>query len=62
MIPDTDSTTGYLPPGVHIAAWGEVVRCFASNITAGVLFRDLFQTDRDGVKKGVVLVDLRSLP
>lgn len=28
----------------------------------GVLFRDFFQTDRDGVAKGVVLVDLRSLP
>ena len=28
----------------------------------GVLFRDFFQTDRDGVEKGVVLVDLGSLP
>ena len=28
----------------------------------GVPFRDFFQTDRDGVEKGVVLVDLRSLP
>ena len=28
----------------------------------GVLFRDFFQTDRDGVAKGVVLVDLGSLP
>ena len=27
----------------------------------GVLFRDFFQTDRDGVEKGVVLVDLGSL-
>ena len=29
---------------------------------SGVPFRDFFQTDRDGVEKGVVLVDLRSLP
>ena len=28
----------------------------------GVLFRDFFRTDRDGVEKGIVLVDLRSLP
>ena len=28
----------------------------------GVSFRDFFQTDREGVEKGVVLVDLRSLP
>ena len=28
----------------------------------GVLFRDFFQIDRDGVEKGVVLVDLGSLP
>ena len=28
----------------------------------GVLFRDFFQTDRDGVEKGVVLLDLGSLP
>ena len=27
----------------------------------GVLFRDFFRTDRDGVEKGIVLVDLRSL-
>ena len=145
MMPSTDSATGYLPPGVHIAAWGDVVRCFAGNshrgrllggllaacrnlagagcgellldgsfvtvkpmpgdydgawetegvdpgrldpvlldfsnglaamkakylgdlfpasgeTPSGVLFRDFFRTDRDGVEKGVVLVDLRSLP
>lgn len=28
----------------------------------GVLFRDFFRTDRQGVEKGVVLVDLGSLP
>ena len=28
----------------------------------GVLFRDFFRTDREGVEKGVVLVDLGSLP
>ena len=28
----------------------------------GVLFRDFFQTDRDGVTKGIVLVDLGSFP
>ena len=27
----------------------------------GVLFRDFFRTDRDGVEKGIVLVGLRSL-
>ena len=30
--------------------------------TPDVVFRDFFRTDRDGVEKGVVLVDLRSLP
>lgn len=35
----------------------------ASGVAApGVLFRDFFRTDRDGVEKGIVLVDLRSLP
>ena len=28
----------------------------------GVLFRDFFMTDRNGVEKGVVLIDLGSLP
>ncbi len=28
----------------------------------GVLFRDFFFTDRNGIKKGVVLIDLGSLP
>ena len=28
----------------------------------GVLFRDFFRTDRNGVEKGVVLIDLGSLP
>ena len=28
----------------------------------GVLFRDFFQSDRDGVAKGIVQIDLRSLP
>lgn len=28
----------------------------------GVLYRDIFRTDRDGVEKGVVLIDLESLP
>ena len=28
----------------------------------GVLYRDFFMTDRNGVEKGVVLIDLRSLP
>ena len=35
----------------------------ASRLAApGVAFRDFFKTDRNGVEKGVVLVDLRSLP
>ena len=28
----------------------------------GMLYRDFFKTDRNGVEKGVVLIDLRSLP
>lgn len=28
----------------------------------GILFRDFFQSDRDGVAKGIVQIDLRSLP
>ena len=35
----------------------------ASGLAApGMVFRDFFQTDRDGVAKGIVLVDLGSLP
>jgi len=145
MMLQTDPRTGYLPAGIHEAAWGEVVNCFAGNIRRkrlteglfaacrnlagagcieilldgsfvtekpipgdydaawetvgvvperldpvlldsrngfaaarakylgdlfpasgvaepGVLFRDFFRTDRDGVEKGIVLVDLRSMP
>ena len=28
----------------------------------GVLYRDFFKTDRNGVEKGIVLINLRSLP
>lgn len=28
----------------------------------GVLYRDFFKTDRNGVEKGIVLIDLESLP
>lgn len=28
----------------------------------GTVFRDFFQTDRDGQRKGIVVIDLRSLP
>lgn len=145
VIPQTDTNTGYLPPGVHTANWCEVVDCFAGNrhranltegllaacrnlaaagcrellldgsfvttttlpgdydgawetagvdpdrvdpvfldfsqrraamkskylgdlfpasayAASGVLYRDFFMTDRNGVEKGVVLIDLRSLP
>ncbi len=35
----------------------------ASAIAApGVLYRDFFKTDRNGVEKGIVLIDLGSLP
>lgn len=35
----------------------------ASGLAApGEVFRDFFRTDRDGVEKGIVLVDLGSLP
>lgn len=145
MIPQHNSATGYLPPGVHPAAWCDVASCFAGNshrahltngllaacrslakagcgellldgsfVTAkvlprdydgawepagvdpnrldpilldftnrraamkgkyfgdlfpasfqaapGVVYRDFFKTDRNGVAKGIVLIDLRSLP
>lgn len=145
MIPPIDSTTGYLPPGIHEADWREVASRFGGNevrdtllqglleacqnlaaagcamllldgsfVTAklepgdydgvwethgvnenlldpvflddetgfasvrdkylgdlfpawdlaqpGMLFHDFFQTDRDGVRKGVVLLNLRTLP
>jgi hypothetical protein len=31
MIPSIDPLTGYLPPGVHDALWGEVAPCFGLN-------------------------------
>lgn len=145
MIPGADSTTGYLPPGVHDAPWSEVAPRFSKNghrtrllqgllaaltnlagagcrsllldgsfvtekelpqdydgawdpvsvdpdrldpvlldfsngraamkskymgelfpatsvAAPGVLFRDFFLKDRNGVPKGVVLIDLGSLP
>lgn len=31
MLPDTDSTVGYLPPGVHDAPWSEVASRFSAN-------------------------------
>ena len=42
VIPQTDTNTGYLPPGVHTANWCEVVDCFAgnshrANLTEGLL-------------------------
>ena len=30
--------------------------------TPGVLYRDFFRADRNGVEKGIVLIDLGSLP
>ena len=33
-----------------------------SSAEPGVLFRDFFQSDRDGVAKGIVQIDLGSLP
>lgn len=145
MIPTFDENTGYLPPGVHIASWAEVVEAFSWNshrarllrgleaalqnlrdagcryalldgsfvstkqlpddydgawdihgvnpdkldcvlldfsnrraamkakfggelfpasaqAEPGVLYRDFFQTDRSGVSKGIVQIDLGSLP
>lgn len=40
---------------------GELFPASAS-AAPGVLYRDFFKTDRNGVEKGVVLIDLRSLP
>ena len=34
----------------------------SSNAAAGVLYRDFFQKDRNGVPKGVLQIDLGSLP
>ena len=34
----------------------------SASAAPGVLYRDFFRTDRDGVEKGIVLVDLGSLP
>jgi hypothetical protein len=31
MIPDADSSTGYLPPGVHDAPWSEIAPRFGCN-------------------------------
>lgn len=31
MLPDADSSTGYLPPGVHDAPWKEVALRFSAN-------------------------------
>jgi hypothetical protein len=31
MLPDADSLTGYLPPGVHHAPWSEVAPRFSAN-------------------------------
>ena len=34
----------------------------SASATPGVLFRDFFSRHRNGVRKGIVLIDLRSLP
>lgn len=145
MLPGTDPSTGYLPPGVHDAPWGMIATRFSSNshrtrlvdgllgalqnlagagcrfvlldgsfisqkqlpedydgawdiqgvdpnrldpvlldfsngraamkskylgelfpasalAAPGVLYRDFFMTDRNGVPKGVIGIHLRSLP
>lgn len=145
MLPDIDTATGYLPPGVHDALWAEIVPRFSGNghrewlcdgllsalhnlavagcrfvlldgsfisekalpgdydgawdtrgvnpdlldpvlldfsnkraamkakyggelfpatvqAAPGILYRDFFQKDRNGVPKGVVNIDLGSLP
>lgn len=145
MIPPADSATGYLPPGVHVASWADLVAQFGinphrvrliggllaavqnlaaagcrsvlldgsfvsqkdlpqdydgawdtrgvdpyrldpvlldfsngraamktkylgelfpanSSAAPGVLYRDFFMTDRSGVPKGLVDIDLGSLP
>lgn len=41
---------------------GELFIADARADPQGTLFRDFFQTDRDGRRKGIVVIDLRDLP
>ena len=78
MIPPFEDTPGeegrfQLPPGIHVANWQEVAARFGGNprrraILDGLLRAlqalnlDLFQRDRDGRAKGIVQIDLESIP
>lgn len=62
---------GLLPPGIHWAAWEEIVErygtngeCFpnVSEAATGSPFLEFFQTRRDtGEPKGIVAIDLEYL-
>lgn len=41
---------------------GELFIADAGADPQGTLFRDFFQTDRDGRRKGIVVIDLKDLP
>lgn len=63
LIPPFD-TRGNLPPGVHVAQWEEIHDKFGGNEWR----RDLLDKvegvarDRDGYPKGIIELDLESLP
>lgn len=44
------------------AFFGELFIADAGADPQGTLFRDFFQTDRDGRRKGIIVIDLKSLP
>lgn len=58
MIPAFDAR-GNLPPGNHLAAWQEIQERFGENEWRRT---DFFQQDRDGYAKGIVEIDLETLP
>lgn len=59
MIPDFDSSTGYLPPGVHEARWAEVVRRLGQNQHRSRLMSGLYAALRSLADAGCrsVLLD-----
>ena len=50
------------PGGDEGEVFGRPIPGVGRSAAPGMLYRDFFKTDRNGVEKGVVLIDLRSLP